>query len=75
MNILWVRFEGISKREILEGLGYIITAKGNLSYKGELQVAHDGSPIEAKDVLAVVPAKEKGKMRLITDIGELEEEE
>ncbi len=73
MNLIWITIEGIPKPEILEGLGYTITVKGNVMLNSVLQTTGDGSLIEVKDVLAIVPGKEKGAMRIITDITELED--
>ena len=75
MNLLWITIEGIPRPEILEGLGYTITAKGNVMLNGVLQITGDGSLIEVKDVLAIVSGTEKGTIRLITDVSELEEDE
>ena len=71
MNLIWIKINGVTKTEILENMGFGITIRGNVLYKGELQKNSDGSLVMADDVIAVIPG-EQGKMKLVTDISELE---
>ena len=71
MNLIWIKIDGVTKTEILENMGFGITIRGNVLYKGELQKNSDGSLVMADDVIAVIPG-EHGKMKLVTDISELE---
>ena len=71
MNLIWIKIDGVTKTEILENMGFGITIRGNVLYKGELEKNSDGSLVMADDVIAVIPG-EQGKMKLATDISELE---
>ena len=71
MNLIWIKIDGVTKTEILENMGFCITIRGNVLYKGELEKNSDGSLVMADDVIAVIPG-EQGKMKLVTDISELE---
>ncbi|MHB8559590.1 MAG: hypothetical protein ACYDAP_00265 [Thermoplasmataceae archaeon] len=71
MNLIWIKIDGVTKTEILENMGFGITIRGNVLYKGELEKNSDGSLVMADDVIAVIPG-EHGKMKLVTDISELE---
>ena len=71
MNLIWIKIDGVTKTEILENMGFGITIRGNVLYKGEVEKNSDGSLVMADDVIAVIPG-EHGKMKLVTDISELE---
>ena len=43
MNLIWIKIDGVTKTEILENMGFGITIRGNVLYKGELQKNSDGS--------------------------------
>lgn len=69
-NLLWLNIQGISKKEILEGLGFKVSKAGILSLNGEKIKALDDPKIDVKidDVKAIMP----GSLKVITDISELE---
>ncbi len=71
MNLIWIKIDGVTKTEILENMGFGITIRGNVLYKGELEKNSDGSLVMADDVIAVIPGEQR-KMKLVTDISELE---
>ena len=65
---------GISKTEILEGMGFIIK-NNRLTQDGIVYcLDSDGNQIYPEDVLAVVSGK-NNELRLITDISDLEDDE
>lgn len=68
-ELIWIRIEGLEKREILEGLGFTVSEEGYLSLGGEEAKSLDGTPrVNMKEVKAIVP----GSLALITDVTEVE---
>ena len=73
-NITWLNIFGVSKQEVLEGLGFVIK-NDRVTQDGIIYcLDSDGNHIYAEDVLAVVGGKD-GKLKLITDISEIKDEE
>jgi len=69
-DILLIKFEGVQKREILEGLGFSVDRHGYLLRNGEKIKTHDGSAYaKVDDVKAVLP----GSLDIITDLIEAED--
>ncbi len=69
-DLVWLNIQGISKKEILEGLGFEINEVGVLIQDGKKVTALDDPNVEVKadEVRAVLP----GSLTVITDISELE---
>ena len=68
-DLVWLTIEGINKREILEGLGFVVNRSGTLTLDGKTVKAIDEDvDVKMDDVKAIMP----GSLRVITDISELE---
>jgi hypothetical protein len=69
-DLVWLTMQGVSKKEILEGLGFEINKAGVLVLNGEEVKALDDPEVKVKagDVKAILP----GSLKVITDISEME---
>jgi hypothetical protein len=64
-----LNIKGVSKKVILEGLGFKVDRSGMLTLNGNIVKALDQNvSVRADDVKAVMP----GSLKVITDISELE---
>lgn len=69
-NILLIKFEGVQKSEVLEGMGFVVDEHGFLLREGRNVKTHDGSAyVKIDDVKAVLP----GSLDIITDLIEAED--
>jgi hypothetical protein len=67
---VWLTVQGVSKKDILEGLGFEVNKNGLLILNGEKVKAIDDPELDVKanDVRAILP----GSLKVVTDISEIE---
>lgn len=68
-DLVWLTIKGVDKREILEGLGFVVDRLGYISLDGKsIKAIDEDVDVKVDDVKAIMP----GSLRVITDISELE---
>ena len=69
-EVLLVNFNGVEKREVLEGMGFKVDKNGYLLREGNKIKTHYGSAyVKIQDVKAILP----GSLDVITDLIEAED--
>ena len=67
---VWISISGLDKKEVLEGIGFVIEKSGFLKCNGSYVRSLDGDKnVHYDEVKAVVP----GSLAIITDVSEVEE--
>ena len=72
-KLLWIEFKGLGKKEILEGMGYVVSPEGYLfTSSNEIVKDVEGEKVTIELLKAILPNPEGPGIAFITDISQIE---